>query len=45
VEVLIDGGYDRNGNILPITRPGGMVKQPERILDQVKEITIQKTKN
>jgi len=37
-EVLIDRGYDRNGNILPVTEPGGVIQQPEQILDQVKEI-------
>jgi UPF0271 protein len=40
-EVLIDRGYDRTGNILPITKPGGVVRQPERILDQIKEIINQ----
>jgi len=37
-EVLIDRGYDRNGNILPMTKPGGRVKEPARNLAQVNEI-------
>lgn len=37
-EVLIDRGYDSAGNVLPLARPGGVVRDPRRILRQVEEV-------
>lgn len=39
-EVLIDRGYDREGKLIPVSSPGGVVNDPLCILEQVEEVVV-----
>lgn len=39
-EVLIDRGYGGEGNLIPVSKPGGIVREPGRILEQVEEVVV-----
>lgn len=37
-EVLVDRGYDSAGRLIPVRDPGGVVSDPQRVLEQVEEV-------